>query len=73
MIADINSELTDISSNLFAIKEMIRLNPKKIDEKYLVPSFVLKVIVEEYHQNHDDIVVEIAHRIINDYKKVNYE
>ena len=73
MMTDIDSELTDISSNLFAIKEMIRSNPKKIDEKYLVPSFVLKVIIEEYHQNHDGIVVEIAHRIINDYKKVNYD
>ncbi|MBR5841229.1 MAG: toll/interleukin-1 receptor domain-containing protein [Bacteroidaceae bacterium] len=73
MLADINCELTDISSNLFAIKEMIRTNPKNIKEKFLVPSFVLKVIIEEYHQNHDEIVVEIAHRIINDYKKVNYD
>lgn len=73
MLADINCELTDISSNLFAIKELIRTNPRNIKEQFLVPSFVLKVIIEEYHQNHDEIVIEIAHRIINDYKKVNYD
>lgn len=73
MLAEIDSELTDISSRLYSIKELIRSNPKGIDDRYLVPSFVLKVIVEEYHLNHDDIVVEIASRIIKDYKKANYD
>ena len=73
MLENMDTELTDISSNLFAIKELVRSNPKGVKEKYLIPSFVLKVIVEEYHLNHDGAVVNIASRIIADYKKVNYD
>ncbi len=73
LLSNIDTGQEDLSSHLYAIKECIRQNPKRIDERYLIPSFVLKVIVEEYHSGHDEIVVNIAERIIHDYKKANYQ
>lgn len=73
ILSDIQSELTDLSSSLLNIKENIRANIARIDECYLIPSFVLKVIVEEYHAENDDNVIAIAQKLIHDYRKVNYE
>ena len=44
-----------------------------MDERYLIPSFALKVILEEYHSKHDEEVVMIAEKLINDYHQVNYD
>lgn len=73
VLSEMQKDLTDLSSSLFNIKENIRHNLAKMDERYLIPSFVLKVIVEEYHNEHDDAVVQIAEKLIRDYKKSNYE
>ena len=44
-----------------------------MNERYLIPSFALKVILEEYHAKNDNEVVLIAEKLINDYHRVNYE
>lgn len=72
VLSETQSNLTDLSSSLFNIKENIRSNIARIDERYLIPSFALKVIVEEYHAYHDDDVIAIANKLIHDYNKVNY-
>lgn len=66
-------DTTDISYRLYAIKELLRKGENKIDERYLIPSFVLKVIVEEYYAGHDDNVIFLAYRIIKGYHKSAYE
>ena len=72
VLSEMQSELTDLSSSLLNVKMNILNNITKMDERYLIPSFVLKVIVEEYHAEHDKNVVDIATKLIHDYKKVNY-
>lgn len=73
VLAETQDGLTDLSASLFNIKENIRNNLKGMDERYLIPSFALKVILEEYHAKHDEEVVTIAEKLINDYHQVNYE
>ena len=73
VLSDMQDELTDLSSSLFAIKENIRNGVKGIKAQYLIPSFALKVMVEEYHNKNDANVVNIADRILADYVHVNYE
>ncbi len=63
----------DISARLYTIKELIRQGDTKIDEKYLIPSFVLKVIAEEYNAGNDDNVISLADRILKGYHKRAYE
>ena len=73
VLSETQKELTDLSASLFNIKENIRNNLKSMDERYLIPSFALKVILEEYHAKHDEEVVTIAEKLINEYHQVNYE
>jgi len=73
VLAETQEGLTDLSASLFNIKENIRNNLKGMDERYLIPSFALKVILEEYHAKHDEEVVAIAEKLINDYHRVKYE
>lgn len=73
VLAETHEGLTDLSASLFNIKENIRNNLKGMDERYLIPSFALKVILEEYHAKNDKEVVLIAEKLINDYHRVNYE
>lgn len=73
VLSDMQDELTDLSSSLFAIKENIRNGVKGIKTQYLIPSFALKVMVEEYHNQNDVNVVNIADRILADYVNTNYE
>lgn len=73
VLSDVQNELTDLSSSLLNIRQNIRNNITRMDERYLIPSFVLKVIVEEYHAEKDKNVVDIAMKLIHDYKKVNYD
>lgn len=73
VLAETQNSLTDLSASLFNIKENIRKDVKHMDERYLIPSFALKVILEEYHAKHDEEVVTIAEKLINDYHRVNYD
>lgn len=61
---EINSEALDLSAQLFAVKETIKANPSNVDAKYLLPSYALKVIIEEYQQEQYENVISLANRIL---------
>lgn len=67
-LANMDAALTDLANELFAVKELLR-DPNteaKVKERYLIPQFVLKVIVEEYNNKHDDNVINLVEMLIND-------
>lgn len=75
LLADMDESLTDLSSQLFAIKEMLRDSSmrSKAKEKYLLPPFVLKVIVEEYNKDRDDNVIQLVEMLLNDKVRNGYD
>lgn len=68
-----DDKISDISYRLYVAKELLRQGGLKIDERYLIPSFVLKVIAEEYYAGHDDNVISLADRISKGYHRNAYE
>lgn len=72
LIGRSNDEALDLSEQMFKIKESIR-NNHNVPEIYLLPSFVLKVIVEEYHHENYPEVIELAYKVLNDFRRNNYE
>lgn len=64
---------SDISARLYVTKELLRQGDLKVDERYLIPSFALKVIAEEYNMGNDDNVISLADRILKGYHKRAYE
>lgn len=71
-LANMDDNISDISYRLYAVKELLR-EGTKVDERYLIPSFVLKVITEEYYNKHDDTVISLADRILKGYHTKAYE
>lgn len=63
----------DLSQDLFRIKEQIK-DPKFITTtNYIIPSCALKVIIELYRRGDNENVIKIAHKVLYDYKRNNYE
>lgn len=73
VLANTDDNISDISYRLYAIKELLRDGDAKVDERYLIPSFVLKVITEEYYNKHDDNVISLADRVLKGYHTKTYE
>lgn len=73
VLENTDDKISDISYRLYATKEMLRRGGVHIDERYLIPSFVLKVITEEYYAGHDDNVVSLADRVLKGYHRHTYE
>ena len=75
IIIDTDDNITDISYRLYAAKSILKEGIKggKIDERYLLPSFILKVITEEYYAGNNDNVIYLADRIKKGYHKKSYE
>lgn len=71
IIIDTDDNITDISYRLYAAKSILKEGIKggKIDERYLLPSFILKVITEEYYAGNNDNVIFLADRIKKGYHK----
>lgn len=72
---ELNGESLDLSAQLYALKETIKADPDHVDMKYLLPSYALKVIIDEYQQEHYDNVIILANRVLyssnlEDYKDV---
>ena len=73
IIDNIDNDSLDLSTRLYAIKESIKENPKDVADKYLLPSYALKVIIEEYQHEHYDNVITIANRVLYEYKRDCYD
>ena len=65
-------EALDLSAQIFKVKSIIKRNKSQADRKYLLPSFALKVIYEQYNAGDYDSVIEIADTIIK-YKENTYD
>lgn len=73
VLENTDDKISDISYRLYATKELLRQGGAKVDERYLIPSFVLKVITEEYYNGYDDNVISLADRILKAYRRGTYE
>lgn len=60
----------DLSGYLIGIQTNIKNDIKHVDKRYLVPSFTLKVIIDEYNKKQYDKVVILSKRFLED--SVNY-
>ena len=68
MLTEMDDSLTDLSSQLLGIKEILKDPEVKAKERYLIPSFVLKVIIEEYKENtaeHNQNVIDLVEMLLN--------
>lgn len=72
-MTETNDEDLDLAEQLYKIKESIKNNSYNVNSKYFLPSFVLKVIVDEYHKGDYPAVIDLADRIINDFQRNNYD
>jgi tetratricopeptide (TPR) repeat protein len=66
MLTSVDDSLTDLSSQLLGIKEVLKNAKVKAKERYLIPSFVLKVIIEEYKYGQDENVITLVEMLLND-------
>nr|DAQ41609.1 MAG TPA: TIR domain [Caudoviricetes sp.] len=73
VLENTDDKISDISYRLYATKELLRQGGVNVDERYLIPSFVLKVIAEEYYDGHDDNVISLADRVLKSYHRSTYE
>lgn len=73
LINETDDRITDISYRLYATKELLRTKNSHVDERYLIPSLVLKVIAEEYNAKHDDTVIALADKVLSGYNAKSYE
>lgn len=73
ILQNMNEHLPDISFRLYATKELIRENNPKLDEKYLIPSLVLKVVTEEYYDRNDSNVIDLCYRLLDSFNQKQYD
>ena len=65
-----DSAYEDLSGYLMGIQTAIKEDIKHIDKKYLIPSFTLKVIIDEYGNKQYEKVVALSERFLED--SINY-
>ena len=73
VIRNVDNISGDLAEQLYKIKEAIKNPNVQIDNKYLLPSVALNVLVEEYRAEHYKSVITIARKIIYDAKIEKYE
>lgn len=56
----------DLSGYLYNIQQYIKKNPQKVNQSYLIPSFTLKAVIDEYSNRHYKEVVTLCDRFLND-------
>lgn len=66
LLLEMDESLTDLSSQLLGIKELLKDPRVKSKERYLIPSFILKVIIEEYKAGQDENVKTLVEMMLND-------
>ena len=57
----------DLSGYLASIQKAIQDDVKHVDKKYLIPSFTLKVIIDEYKKKHYSKVITLSRRFLEDH------
>lgn len=73
LLKNVDDELLDLSEQLMRIKYLLKSPGYNVPEKYLLPSYALKVIVEQYNAGEYPSVIQIADRVLNDYGRHNYK
>ena len=73
MLKEMDDSLTDLSSQLLGIKEILKDPRVKSKEQYLIPSFILKVIIEEYKAGQDENVKTLVEMLLNDSASGGYD
>lgn len=66
------NEYTDYSVFLFNLQSMIRQNIA-IPAKFLIPSFILKSMIQEYNIRHFKTVIELAVKLLENEDKFDFE
>jgi hypothetical protein len=66
-----NTDYPDVSEILLSIKSLVQ-EGGSIPEKYLIPSFVLRIIIENYYSGHYERVEELALKILGRKNKYDY-
>ena len=56
----------DLSGYLYSIQQYIKNNPQKVKQSYLIPSFTLKAVIDEYSNRHYKEVITLCDRFLND-------
>jgi len=64
-------EYTDVSEILLSIKSLVQ-DGGSVPERYLIPSFVLRTIIENYYSGNYDRVEELAIKILSRKNKYDY-
>ena len=73
VLKELGPALTDLSKQLFAAKNVLLDYESKSNEQYLLPHYVLKVIVDEYNKKNDKNVILLAEKLLNDRMQNNYD
>ena len=63
----------DLSEQLYGIRRMILSDEEADWSKYLIPSYALRVMIDEYNKEKYDVVVKVADRILQGYQARYYE
>lgn len=66
------NENTDYSEFLFTLQNMIRQNIN-VPSKFLIPSFILKAMVQEYNSRHFKTVIELANKLLENEGKFDVQ
>lgn len=77
-VASLNAEEpdtpSDFSSMIMTIKELLKQTQiGNLEKKLLLPTFVLKVIIEEYNARNHETVIGLAKKVLYDYHQNDYE
>jgi len=66
-----NIEYPDVSEILLSIKSLVQ-DGRSVPERYLIPSFVLRIIIENYYSEQYDRVEDLALKILSRNHKYDY-
>lgn len=66
------NEYSDYSEFLFNLKQMI-ISDVNIPKKFLIPSFIVKSIIQEYYKSHYKTVISLANKILENSGKFDIQ
>lgn len=73
MIENSDSEMLDLSQDLFKLKKQLRDPRFKASLDYILPSVALKVIIDMYRDGDYANVIILARKVLYDYNRNNYD